>query len=115
MTKLDKLEREQERARMRVAEYQARLKELDGAIVAAENVQIVEAIRALKLTRAELREFMRSGKLPKELPGADAMPAGRYLKKPEVKSAVSGVGEKLKVAATPNLKDAESEDKKDEN
>jgi hypothetical protein len=115
MTKLEKLERDREKAREKIAGYQARLKELDGAVTQQENVQIVEAVRALKLTREELRHFIGGGTLPKGVPGTEAMPAARYQKKkPEEKAAVPDADTKPTPAATTYPTDNESEGKKDE-
>jgi hypothetical protein len=115
MTKLEKLEHDREKAKEKIAGYQARLKELDGAVTQQENVQIVEAVRALKLTREELRHFIGGGTLPGGIPGTEAMPAARYQKKkPEEKAAVPDVDTKPTTAATAYPTDNESEEKKDE-
>ena len=84
MAKLDRIELEMQKAREKIAEQQNRLKELDGQRTEQENLQIVQAVRALKLTRDELAAFIRGGTLPQSFPGADAVPAARYSRrKPE--------------------------------
>jgi len=57
--KLDKIEKEMQKTREKIAEYQNRLKELDGQRIEIENLQIVQAVRAMRLTRDELAAFMR--------------------------------------------------------
>ncbi|GHU79844.1 hypothetical protein FACS1894191_3580 [Clostridia bacterium] len=84
MAKLDRIELEMQKAREKIAEQQNRLKELDGQRTEQENLQIVQAVRALKLTRDELAAFISGGTLPQSFPGAGAVPAARYSrKKPE--------------------------------
>jgi hypothetical protein len=84
MAKLDKIELEMQKTREKIAEWQNRLKELDGQRTEQENLQIVQAVRALKLTRDELAAFIGGGTLPQLFPGAAAIPAARYSrKKPE--------------------------------
>jgi len=78
MARLEKIERNIERAQEKIAEWQARLKELDGQRTEQENIEIVGAVRALKLTREELFAFIRGGTLPLAMQEAAAMPAVRY-------------------------------------
>ena len=90
MNRLEKIERDMEKAQEKIAEWQGKLKELDGQRTEQENLQIISAIRALKMTRAELRTFMATGKLPVALAGAAAIPAARFeRKKPEAKTEAS--------------------------
>jgi TolA-binding protein len=79
MTKLEKIEREMKKTRDRITQLQTRLKELDREFAEQEDLQIVEAIRSLKLTREELRDFIGKETLPQDKPGA--VPAARYAKK----------------------------------
>jgi len=70
--KLDKIEKEMQKTREKIAEYQNRLKELDGQRIEIENLQIVQAVRAMRLTRDELAAFMR-GEFSEQQP-APVMP-----------------------------------------
>ena len=70
MNKLDKIELEAQRAREKIAAMQSRLKEIDGQRVEQENLQIVQQVRALKLSRDELYAFLRGGDMPAPLAGA---------------------------------------------
>ena len=51
--KLEKIDREMQRTREKIAEYQNRLKELDAQKTEIENLQIVQAVRAMRLTKDE--------------------------------------------------------------
>jgi cell division septum initiation protein DivIVA len=83
MSRLDRIERDIERAQEKARESLAKVKELEGQLTEAENTEIVAAVRALKMTRAELRSFVATGKLPASLADKAAIPAARFEKKPE--------------------------------
>lgn len=50
MNKIDKLDKELEKAREKAAEWQAKIRELEKQKQEEENSQIVQAVRSLKLT-----------------------------------------------------------------
>jgi hypothetical protein len=79
MARLEKIEQEMQRARERIAEWQSKLKGLDGQRTEQENLQIIQAVRALKLTRDELAAFISGGILPQTMDAA--IPAARYSRK----------------------------------
>ena len=54
MSKLEKIDRELEKAREKAAEWQAKIKDLEKQRQEEENSMIVQAVRSLKLTPAEL-------------------------------------------------------------
>ena len=54
MNKIDKLDKELEKAREKAAEWQAKIRELEKQKQEEENSQIVQAVRSLKLTPAQL-------------------------------------------------------------
>jgi TolA-binding protein len=110
MTKLDKIEREMQKTRERITQLQARLKELDRELAEQEGIQIIEAVRALKLTREELREFIGKGTLPQDAPGA--VPAARYAKKKPGQAAT--VGDTDSANVTDGSTNEESEEKNNE-
>ena len=64
MSKLEKLEREEQKAREKIEELQKLLRGLASQKTEQENLQIVQMVRALKLTREELYEFLKKGALP---------------------------------------------------
>jgi hypothetical protein len=110
MKKLEKIEREMERTRERITEWQSKLKELDGQRTEQENLEIVSAVRALGLTREELLSFVSGGALPETIQGEAAMPAARYSRgKTESKRTAPGITD----GATP-FSDSESEAKPNE-
>lgn len=77
--KLDKIDREMQRTREKIAEYQNRLKELDAQKTEIENLQIVQAVRAMRLTKDELAAFLRGEYATQEPAPMPAMPS-RYEK-----------------------------------
>jgi hypothetical protein len=87
MSRLDRIERDIERAQGRVAEWQSRLKALDGQRTEAENTEIVAAIRAMKMTQKELRAFIKTGTLPAGLRDKVAIAPARFERKPEPRAA----------------------------
>ena len=60
MNKIDKLDKELEKAREKAAEWQAKIRELEKQKQEEENSQIVQAVRSLKLTPAELMAFLKN-------------------------------------------------------
>ena len=69
MKKLEKIDKQEQQTRDKIAALQAILKKIDGARTEQENLQIVQKIRALKLSRDELYAFL-GGDLPAALTGA---------------------------------------------
>jgi len=67
MKKLEKIERQEQKTRDKIATLQGILKQIDGARTEQEDLQIVKNIRALKLSRDELYSFLRSGAIPASL------------------------------------------------
>ena len=55
---IDKLDKELEKAREKAAEWQAKIRELEQQKQEEENSQIVQAVRSLKLTPAQLMAFL---------------------------------------------------------
>ena len=70
MNKLEKIEREAQKALEKIAEMQTLLKGIETQRTELENLQIIQQIRALKLTRDELYAFLSDGKLPASLQAA---------------------------------------------
>jgi hypothetical protein len=68
LTKLERIEREIEKTRGKITEYQNKLKELEAQRTEQENFEIVGIVRSMCMTRDELMIFLRSG-------GNDAPPA----------------------------------------
>ena len=70
MTKLEKIERDAQKARERIAAMQSLLQQIDGKRTEQENLQIIQQVRALKLSRDELYAFITGGDIPASLAGA---------------------------------------------
>ena len=68
LTKLERIEREIEKTRGKITEYQNKLKELEAQRTEQDNFETVGFGRSMCLTRDELMHFLRSG-------GNDAPPA----------------------------------------
>lgn len=67
MNKIDKLDKELEKAREKAAEWQAKIRELEKQKQEEENSQIVQAVRSMKLTPAGLLAFLNN---PMDTPAA---------------------------------------------
>jgi hypothetical protein len=70
MTKLEKIERQEQKTREKIATLQTILKQIDGQRTEQENLQIVQQIRALRLPRDELYAFINGGIFPASLAAA---------------------------------------------
>ena len=70
MNKLEKIDLEAQKAREKIAAMQSLLKQIEGQRTEQENLQIVQQIRALKLSRDELYAFLNGGELPASIAGA---------------------------------------------
>lgn len=57
MTKLEKIDKELDKAREKAAEWQAKVRDLEKQRQEEENSMIVQAVRSLKLTPSELSAF----------------------------------------------------------
>ena len=75
MNKLEKIELESQKAREKIAAMQSLLKQIDGKRTEQENLQIIQQVRALKLSRDVLYAFINGGELPASLAGAITAPA----------------------------------------
>lgn len=59
MTKLEKIDRELEKARSRLLEWQTKVKELEAKRIEEENTQIVGIVRSLNMSPEELAIFLK--------------------------------------------------------
>ena len=57
-TKLDRIERDIEKTRAKVLEYQKKLKDLEAQKVEEENAQIVQMVKAVHLDGTQLAAFL---------------------------------------------------------
>lgn len=72
--KLDRINAEIEKTRERITEQQNRLKDLLAQKTELENLQIVQLVRAMRLTPAELTAMLSGGGIP----GMNAVPNETY-------------------------------------
>ena len=65
--KLDRIERDIEKTRAKILEYQSRLKDLEARKTEEENAQIVQIVKSVNIDAAQLAAFLAayaSGELP---------------------------------------------------
>ena len=77
MNKIERIDREIQKTREKITEYQNKLKGLEAQKTEAENLQIVQLVRAMKLTPQELSAMLKDGGIPgmEAAPGYPAEPA----------------------------------------
>ena len=63
-SKIDRIEKEMQKTREKISEYQNRLKELAAQKTEAENLEIVQLVRSMRLTPAELNAMLSGGGIP---------------------------------------------------
>ena len=64
MNKIERIDREIQKTREKITEYQNKLKGLEAQKTEAENLEIVQLVRAMKLTPQELNELLSGGGIP---------------------------------------------------
>lgn len=69
--KIDRIDKEIEKTREKITEYQNRLKGLEAQKTEVENLQIVQLVRSMHLTPQELTAMLSGGGIP----GIAAAPA----------------------------------------
>ena len=71
MNKIERIDREIAKTHEKITEYQNKLKGLEAQKTEAENLQIVQLVRSMRLTPAELDAMLSGGGIP----GMAAAPA----------------------------------------
>ena len=61
--RLSRIERDIERLKEKISEYQQQLKELEDAKTEQENLQIIQLVRSMNMKPDEFAAFLRSGAL----------------------------------------------------
>ena len=64
MSKIERIEKEIQKTREKITEYQNRLRGLEAQKTEAENLQIVQLVRAMRLTPQELTAMLSGGGIP---------------------------------------------------
>ena len=62
--KIERIDREIEKTREKITEYQNKLKGLEAQKTEAENLQIVQLVRSMRLSPAELTSMLSGGAIP---------------------------------------------------
>ena len=60
-TKLDRIERDIQKTKSKIAEYQKQLRELEAQKTEQENLQIIQLVRGMNMKPEEFAAFLRSG------------------------------------------------------
>ena len=63
-SKIDRIDREIQKTREKITEYQNKLKGLEAQKTEAENLQIVQLVRTMRLTPAELTAMLSGEPIP---------------------------------------------------
>ena len=74
MSKIERIEKEIQKTREKITEYQNRLRGLEAQKTEAENLQIVQLVRSMRLTPQELTAMLSGDAIP----GMAALPADGY-------------------------------------
>ena len=69
--KIERIDQEIAKTREKIAEQQEKLKSLEAQKTEAENLEIVQMVRAVRMTPAQLNAMLSGGMMP----GRDAVPA----------------------------------------
>ena len=62
--KIERIDQEITQVREKIAEYQEKLKALEAQKTEAENLEIVQMVRALRMTPAQLSAMLSGGTVP---------------------------------------------------
>ena len=65
--KIERIDQEIAKVREKIAEYQEKLKALETQKTEAENLEIVQMVRALRMTPAQLSAMLSGGTVPGSL------------------------------------------------
>lgn len=73
--KLDRIEKDIQKTRAKITEFQKQLKELEAQKTEQENLQIIQQVRALNLTPEQLAAFLKNSaaQAPAAYPGKEEL------------------------------------------
>ena len=63
-TKIERINREIQKTREKIAEYQDKLKTLEAQKTEVENLEIVQMVRAMRMTPEQLSAMLSGGMIP---------------------------------------------------
>ena len=64
MNKIERIDKEIAKTREKITEYQNKLRGLEAQKTETENLQIVQLVRSMRLSPAELTSMLKSGAIP---------------------------------------------------
>lgn len=64
MSKIERIDKEIQKTREKITEYQNKLRGLEAQKTEAENLEIVQLVRAMRLTPQELNAMLSGGGIP---------------------------------------------------
>ena len=64
MSKIERIDREIQKTREKITEYQNKLKGLEAQKTEAENLEIVQLVRAMRMTPQELNAMLKGDTIP---------------------------------------------------
>ena len=70
-TKIERIDREITKTREKIAEYQEKLKSLEAQKTEAENLEIVQMVRAMRMTPEQLSAMLSGGTVPDSMVDAN--------------------------------------------
>ena len=71
INKIERIDREIAKIREKIAEYQDKLKGLEAQKTEAENLEIVQMVRAMRMTPAQLSAMLSGGAIPAGVPSGN--------------------------------------------
>ena len=71
MNKIERIDKEIAKTREKITEYQNKLRGLEAQKTEAENLEIVQLVRSMRLTPAELNAMLKDGGIPGMEPAPD--------------------------------------------
>ncbi len=77
MNKIERIDREIQKTREKITELQNKLKELNAQKTEAENLEIVQLVRSMRMTPQELNAMLSGGGIP-GMSAADTAEAADY-------------------------------------
>ena len=63
-SKINRIDKEIQKTREKITEYQNKLKELQAQKTEVENLQIIQMVRSMRLTPQELSQLLKSDPIP---------------------------------------------------
>ena len=64
MSKIERIEKEIQKTREKITEYQNKLRGLEAQKTEAENLEIVQMVRAMRMTPEQLSAMLSGGRIP---------------------------------------------------